>query len=422
MISPARSRGGALVDRKEQRTQMNARGSADPARRRARVLWLLGALLAGTLIGVLVASWLYPAPDTAAIQNSSRTPVVTAQVQQRPVRTTASITAELQPPALAAVNPTVTIVSSAASVEGAAGGKDEDSAAALPQAVLQVVSARIRSVGDRVSPGDLLAEVSGRPVYAFPLSAPLYRDLAVGSAGNDVRALQRMLSRAGFYRAAVDGRFRSTTLDALKRLFSRDGYRLAEVAPGVKGLALAETARVPGERLRVAAACPAGRQPTAHRPLLRVETRPAVMKARVDLLQADGFREGASVQVQIGGGAPTPSKVLAVSEFKPADSSTPPGYDISVALPKGIDVKEAESRPILITEAAEVPQAPSVPLAAIRRDPGGSAYVLVASDTAEQPLRPEQVEVTVIAEVAGYAVLADNAHLAVGTEVVVSGG
>jgi hypothetical protein len=304
--------------------------------------------------------------------------------------------------------------------EDNAGGKSGSST--IPQAVLQVVSRRLHSKGDRVSPGNLLAEVSGRPVYAFPSSAPLYRDLTIGSVGNDVRALQRLLARKGYFRGSPDGRFRKGTLAALQRLFAHDGYRLSEVAPGRKGLALAETARLPGKNLRVATVCPVGLEPTTRRPMLRVETRPAVVTARADLLQADAFSTGKAVSVQIGSADSLASTVVAVSAFRDAGASTPAGYDITVAVPGEIDVEQMASQPILVSESGKIAQAPAVPLAALREGLDGARHVLVPTGGETGQVRPEEVPVTVIAQVSGYAILEKTDRLPVGTAVVVSGG
>lgn len=382
---------------------------------------ILATLVVGTLVGALIAAGLNPAPDTSAISNSTRAPMVTAKIEQRPVRTRATLSGALQQARLTVVNPMVgTPAGTPTETEDNAGGKSGSST--IPQAVLQVVSRRLHSKGDRVSPGSLLAEVSGRPVYAFPSSAPLYRDLTIGSVGNDMRALQRLLARKGYFRASPDGRFRKGTLAALQRLFAHDGYRLSEVAPGRKGLALAETARLPGKNLRVATVCPVGLEPTTRRPMLRVETRPAVVTARADLLQADAFSTGKAVSVQIGSADSLASTVVAVSAFQDAGASTPAGYDITVAVPGEIDVEQMASQPILVSESGKIAQAPAVPLAALREGLDGARHVLVPTGGETGQVRPEEVPVTVIAQVSGYAILEKTDRLPVGTAVVVSGG
>lgn len=58
-----------------------------------------------------------------------------------------------------------------------------------------------------VAPGDVLLEVDDAPVRAFTGTAPLWRPLAPGDRGDDVRRAQQFLTRTGHYDGALDGRF-----------------------------------------------------------------------------------------------------------------------------------------------------------------------------------------------------------------------
>lgn len=60
-----------------------------------------------------------------------------------------------------------------------------------------------------------LVGINGKPVYGIPSSYPLYRNLAEGDEGQDVRALQRALADAGYDPGDVDGDFGSSTTNAL---------------------------------------------------------------------------------------------------------------------------------------------------------------------------------------------------------------
>lgn len=70
--------------------------------------------------------------------------------------------------------------------------------------------------------GTVLLRVDDRPVAALHTNIPLYRDLERGARGNDVKALQRALSRQG-YSLAVDGRFGTSTRRAVRALQQRTG-------------------------------------------------------------------------------------------------------------------------------------------------------------------------------------------------------
>ncbi len=61
-----------------------------------------------------------------------------------------------------------------------------------------------------------LATIDGNPVYGIPSSYPLYRSLASGDEGNDVKALEAALDAAGYDPGDVDGTFDSDTVTALE--------------------------------------------------------------------------------------------------------------------------------------------------------------------------------------------------------------
>ena len=373
--------------------------------------WTLGGVLAGLLAGVLAMAWLNPAPDPAAIANATKEPLITAPVELRPARQAAQFPAQLKEAATVGVNPI-------AAGEGQRPGSSPDgagrapSAPALPETLRQVVSVQPHRSGDRVSVGQLLAEVSGRPVFAFPASAPLYRDLIVGTRGPDVTALQETLMAAGFLNSA-DGVFGQATLSALEKLYRRHGHAAPEVMPGQRGLRIAETAQLPAATVQITALCPVGSVPTADNPLLSVRASAPVLSGRIDVTQVDAFPAGAPVQVQAGNAPPGPSTVSAVAGFQEASDGVPAGYPIVVAVPDGFAPTPGE--PITVTEAATPQQAPGVPASAIRYD-AGTSYVLKADAGATT-----RVPVDVVGQSGGFAVLKPSPELPVGSHVVVSG-
>jgi peptidoglycan hydrolase-like protein with peptidoglycan-binding domain len=58
-----------------------------------------------------------------------------------------------------------------------------------------------------VGPGDVVLEIDDAPVRAFTAVAPLWRALAEGDRGEDVRRAQVFLTATGHYGGALDGRF-----------------------------------------------------------------------------------------------------------------------------------------------------------------------------------------------------------------------
>jgi len=79
--------------------------------------------------------------------------------------------------------------------------------------------------GARLTPGDVLATVSGRPVFLLAGRMPAYRDLGPGMSGPDVAQLERSLRRLGLGPGAVDGSYDAATGDAVARLYRRHGFQ-----------------------------------------------------------------------------------------------------------------------------------------------------------------------------------------------------
>lgn len=77
--------------------------------------------------------------------------------------------------------------------------------------------------GAEVVEGDVVVEVSGRPVFVFDGSSPTYRSLRPGVSGDDVAQLQAALSRLGFEPDA-DGTFGEATKTAVADFYRDAGY------------------------------------------------------------------------------------------------------------------------------------------------------------------------------------------------------
>jgi hypothetical protein len=81
-------------------------------------------------------------------------------------------------------------------------------------------------VGQHLTDGQLIADVSGQPLFAAPLPFPLYRDLSVGDTGPDVTALGDVLRRAGLVTGRHD-RVNPALIGAVATLLRRNGYAAA---------------------------------------------------------------------------------------------------------------------------------------------------------------------------------------------------
>jgi hypothetical protein len=105
----------------------------------------------------------------------------------------------------------------------------------------------------------VLLEVSGRPVFVFTGTVPMYRTLTRGSTGDDVRqlrrALRRLLPGRGVSRS---GPLDNAALRAVSAWYERRGYQATQPSPERRAelsrLRQAVTAVPPGDRAALAAA------------------------------------------------------------------------------------------------------------------------------------------------------------------------
>ncbi|WP_059005658.1 peptidoglycan-binding domain-containing protein [Streptomyces specialis] len=90
-----------------------------------------------------------------------------------------------------------------------------------------VVTATPLEPGDELAEGAVALEIAGEPVFAAVIDFPLYRDLAPGLSGPDVRQVQDLLVRLG-YPAGTDGEFSPAMAVAVERFYQDRGYRVPE--------------------------------------------------------------------------------------------------------------------------------------------------------------------------------------------------
>jgi hypothetical protein len=110
--------------------------------------------------------------------------------------------------------------------------------ASAPLGTLIVTRLPVRP-GDRVRPGQVIAEIDGRPILLLAGRLPAYRDLHEGDTGPDVRQLQVALERLGYADFDPPGVYGPSTALALLLLYRHLGYRAPvypiQVVPGRPG-------------------------------------------------------------------------------------------------------------------------------------------------------------------------------------------
>ncbi|NEB41503.1 peptidoglycan-binding protein [Streptomyces sp. SID14515] len=352
-VGPGEGRAAASAPR-----ERTATASALARRRR----WALATAVAAVVVsasGVVAAARITSPAEAAAAAEAPPPDVLTAPVERRVLKDTVIIRGTVA---------ATQVVEVAPAESGGASGRS-------------VVTGMTKGVGDGVRAGDVLLEVSGRPVLALPGRIPAYRDLKPGARGKDVGQLQQALRDLG-HSTAPDrpGTFGPGTGKALSGFYGKRGYEPRAARPdGEEAVAAARRAVTEAERLAqdtAAAAARAARPTSAPVPRLPSTPRPA---PSADRLPAPGTE----------GGAGTPGGPGATDDDPLAELGT-------AAARAARDL--AEAREALAEE--ERRQGPLLPVSEV-------VYV------AEFPARVESVSVAVGSAVSGGAMTLSSGELVV---------
>ncbi|MFI6465523.1 peptidoglycan-binding protein [Streptomyces sp. NPDC050538] len=183
---------------------MNDGTTAGPARHRR---WLVATVaLSVLLIGAgVAAAQLIRSPAQAAAETAPPEPdVLTAPVEHRVLKDTIVLRGTVR------AGQTVEVAPQSAGGDGAGA---------------PVVTRVPVKAGQRVRDGQVVLEVSGRPVFVLPGAIPVYRDLRPGAEGRDVAQLQSALRGLG-HDTGGDAKdaFGEGTKAALARHYASIGY------------------------------------------------------------------------------------------------------------------------------------------------------------------------------------------------------
>ncbi|WP_411293208.1 peptidoglycan-binding protein [Streptomyces sp. CBMA156] len=193
--------------------EATAAGPATPAgstaRRRRRLIIVIALAAAVTAGGGMWAATLIRSPEQAAADaKAPPASVLTAPVVQRVLSNTTVLRGVFTAGQSFPVQP--------GAVSASAGG---------PGGSPPIVTSLKVGSGDAVNSGQVLAEVSGRPVIALPGATPAYRDMAPGETGGDIGQLQDVLRGMGYYSGGDDkGYFGASTKTAVTKLYQKLGY------------------------------------------------------------------------------------------------------------------------------------------------------------------------------------------------------
>jgi len=96
--------------------------------------------------------------------------------------------------------------------------------ASLGDGTSRVVTGRVPEVDSLVNEGDVLIEVSGRPVFALAGALPAFREFKPGLEGDDVLQLEEALARLGYLDVPPDRLYGSATEQAITAMYDDQGY------------------------------------------------------------------------------------------------------------------------------------------------------------------------------------------------------
>jgi len=153
------------------------------------------------------------------------------------MKTPADVVAEAKPPVPSVITAEVTkrVVSNQVVTRGTVSSSQLTNVLDGRQAVgasITVVTGDPLSVGDEIKNGDVIVQLSGRPVIALRGTFPAYRDLAEGMTGHDVTQLQEALHALGFYDGKDPARtFGARTTAAVTALYESMGYKNQVTVP-----------------------------------------------------------------------------------------------------------------------------------------------------------------------------------------------
>lgn len=117
-----------------------------------------------------------------------------------------------------------------------------------------IVTGKVPEAGSTVDAGEVLLEVTGRPVIVLEGDLPVYRSLRAGSEGPDVVQLKKALKKLGLFEGGTkNDTYGASTAAAVRALYDSIGYEPPSAGPEAEeGLRAARDA-VRGARESIAA-------------------------------------------------------------------------------------------------------------------------------------------------------------------------
>ncbi|MCT1366444.1 efflux RND transporter periplasmic adaptor subunit [Rothia sp. p3-SID1597] len=264
-----------------------------------------------------------------------------------------------------------------------------------------VLTRRTLSPGDQVASGDLLGVINGEPIYGLDGPLPLYRDLALKDSGDDVLALQRSLSLAG-YPVAPTGTVTREMLRAVEALYRSDDLPTSEGR--LTTIPHAHFVSLPDGKRQVVNTADVATTVGIHDRFVVLRTSEARVKFRLPAERREQVTEGTAVDVQTSRGR-TAGAVQAIGSFDPGTEGIGSGYDVTVTVHEPSILVPGQS--VSVHGRGDRQESLAVPLTAVRQE-GSGTFVEVEdpssrADGSSSGPPTRRVEVKVLRRDDGYA-------------------
>ena len=161
--------------------------------------------------------------------------LVVGMVAGRTIKSPADVLAEAAPPEPSVITVPVELreLSHSVVVRGTIRANEATDVPVPPSpSGISIVTRVVKQAGDVVNEGDVLVEISGRPIIALEGQLPVFRSLIPTLEGPDVLQLERSLTRLGYNPGTVDERYDTATASAVEALYIDAGYSPPEIPEG----------------------------------------------------------------------------------------------------------------------------------------------------------------------------------------------
>lgn len=274
-----------------------------------------------------------------------------------------------------------------------------------------VITRSIKSAGSIAQGGDLLAVISGVPI--FGLSAPLamYRDLAIGDEGDDVLLLQQSLNRAGLS-ITETGLMNWETLRAVNSLYQNNGFD-----PTGQYFSISNFVVLPSQEVAVISSASVGSQVNEKTPFAQVRSNSTFVVFRADASVSSTITVGEQMTVKAAQND-LPVEVSNVGVFNNGTEGQIPGRDVYLRFISDGFGELADNTAVTVYGPGSQISGDSVPISAIKSDSKGT-FVLKEDSTNASKVSLKRASVEILATGDGWAVITSN-ELTVGDKVQVS--